>query len=834
MALTQLAPPYPIFTDKNGDPLDNGYLYFGEVNKNPETNAIQVYYDSAFTQPAAQPLRTSNGYVMRNGSPALIYAGSQFSVTVRDKNNALVIYSPVGYGIDPASVSGIVTTADHTGDGSTLVFGMGASPIGVNATSVYIDGVYQEKDTYTVNGTNLTFSEAPPLNASIEIVVQESGIIGGTSADLVTYNQSGTGAVTRSVKAKLQEFVSVKDFGAVGDGVADDTIAINRATKFVANAGGGTVYYPAGTYRITRAIRLDEYDIETFTYTNAARVGVHHVGAGMGATIIKADGFWTSIFTNFPEPFVDPASVVPTYKAANAPGVVPEDEFVWLTEDLTIRDMTLDCDYNANVDGGAAYGPYYASWGGTWPDGSTGASTWAADNYQYPIYIRKSNNVRFENLEVINSWYNGIELYTIWNCVVTGCLIKNCGDKANYLGYYCAIEPDNACSGITITDNFIQDCGPFMVSNGDWRNYVWRAVEKVTISNNTIRNCRAGIFAFDWIDQWTVSNNVIEDCQNFAISFAYETPPGTVVGGFTAPDSRHPQNIKVTDNTIKNFNLANGSSQVCIRCAGSNFAVSDNLIYQLDASVTNKTYGIVLSDTFVVPVANAGFMNVVSNNTFSGNFPASDTTSGMLSIGAKNTIASDNVFNASGSGNYIAVRISADDVVVSDNLIVGTYGYSSGQRPIFYGSGSRPFVRDARFGPFFDLKTASGAGSLSGTVTVPWSTLTPTTIDNRGNFNSGTESFVADIPGRYKLETQVQIGSATAGVVFALYFERNGTVAFGASSETTVGGQSTIVTSTILDLNAGDAMRVRAYVASGSYSIDADSYFRAEMISQRS
>lgn len=103
MALTQLAPPYPIFTDKSGSPLDNGYLYFGAVNQNPETNPIQVYYDSDLTQPAAQPLRTSNGYVMRNGAPAIIYADTLFSVTVKDKSGALIIYSPFGYGIDSSS-----------------------------------------------------------------------------------------------------------------------------------------------------------------------------------------------------------------------------------------------------------------------------------------------------------------------------------------------------------------------------------------------------------------------------------------------------------------------------------------------------------------------------------------------------------------------------------------------------------------------------------------------------------------------------------------------------------------------------------------------------------
>ena len=174
MPLTQIAPPYPIFTDKNGDPLDAGYLYFGTANLNPETSPIQVYYDSSLTQPAAQPIRTSNGYPMRNGSPALLYANSQFSVTVRDKNNALVIYSPVGYGI--------------------------------------------------ISGTPFF-------------------------TDQITYNEGSTGAVTRILTARLQDYVSVKDFGAVGDGVTDDTVAIQAAVDT-----GREVFIPHGTYRVTGSI----------------------------------------------------------------------------------------------------------------------------------------------------------------------------------------------------------------------------------------------------------------------------------------------------------------------------------------------------------------------------------------------------------------------------------------------------------------------------------------------------------------------------------------------------------------------------------------------------
>lgn len=66
------------------------------------------------------------------------------------------------------------------------------------------------------------------------------------SAD-VSYNEGGTGAVTRSVQNKLQESVSVKDFGAVGDGVTDDTAAIQAAHNSAITTGGA-IYFPSGTY----------------------------------------------------------------------------------------------------------------------------------------------------------------------------------------------------------------------------------------------------------------------------------------------------------------------------------------------------------------------------------------------------------------------------------------------------------------------------------------------------------------------------------------------------------------------------------------------------------
>jgi hypothetical protein len=61
------------------------------------------------------------------------------------------------------------------------------------------------------------------------------------------------GAVTRTVQDKLRETVSVLDFGAVSDGVTNDTAAIQAAIDYMAGRGGGVVTLPNGDYRIAKA-----------------------------------------------------------------------------------------------------------------------------------------------------------------------------------------------------------------------------------------------------------------------------------------------------------------------------------------------------------------------------------------------------------------------------------------------------------------------------------------------------------------------------------------------------------------------------------------------------
>jgi hypothetical protein len=139
--------------------------------------------------------------------------------------------SEIDGAVAASNAAGVVaTTHQFTGDGTTVAFTPGISADIPSAQSVIIDidGVTQHTDTYTVSGKVVTFSVAPPLNGDIQIRIQ-SFVSSANDAENVTYTQGGTGSVSRTVENKLQESVSVKDFGAVGDGVTDDTAAIQAA-----------------------------------------------------------------------------------------------------------------------------------------------------------------------------------------------------------------------------------------------------------------------------------------------------------------------------------------------------------------------------------------------------------------------------------------------------------------------------------------------------------------------------------------------------------------------------------------------------------------------------
>ena len=103
----------------------------------------------------------------------------------------------------------------------------------------------------------------------------------------LNFLQNGAGAVTRTALSKMQESVSVKDFGAVGDGVTNDTTAIQDAIDSVATAGGA-VYFPPGEYLISGSITISTYGVSLIGASGAALWdGLTTVNDG-GAIILKS------------------------------------------------------------------------------------------------------------------------------------------------------------------------------------------------------------------------------------------------------------------------------------------------------------------------------------------------------------------------------------------------------------------------------------------------------------------------------------------------------------------------------------------------------------------
>lgn len=92
------------------------------------------------------------------------------------------------------------------------------------------------------------------------VVSTLSALATSAGASLLGWIQAGTGAVARSISSRLRDVVSVKDFGAVGDGTTDDTAAIQAAINAVLAYGGAycvALYIPPGKYKLTATININ-------------------------------------------------------------------------------------------------------------------------------------------------------------------------------------------------------------------------------------------------------------------------------------------------------------------------------------------------------------------------------------------------------------------------------------------------------------------------------------------------------------------------------------------------------------------------------------------------
>ncbi len=417
------------------------------------------------------------------------------------------------------------------------------------------------------------------------------------------------------------QFFNVKGrvYGATGDGVADDTAEIQAAITAATAAGGGVVYFPPGTYKVTTV--------------NLAS-NVHLQGFG-GATLQQATGQTTPIL----------------YHAQT--GVDPISDASLLT-DCTIRGLKL-----------------------------IGDLTVAAETVRCGIFIGQGRDIRVENCTFTNCYSsavcirNALRVWYIDNRVETCAQLaggrnaldfsgSDFTDTSDHTGIFVAhgnTVKDSATGGIcaiseealnlraTITDNHCEDCG--------WAGVAVEAgfAQDSIVANNRVLDSAIGVVFLD--TESTHGATVVT--KNNVISGNYINS-GTLATGHSGARPRgiwtDSSNISITGNTIHTwgsgvFLTSNGTTGV----RPINVTIADNTIINTQTNTSNREDFVVLN----------GDNLTVTGNTLAAAASTFNNAGFWVSASTKVNISNNSTYQTGQDGIKIE---DSSQVLCANNLII--------------------------------------------------------------------------------------------------------------------------------------------------------------------
>lgn len=234
--MTIIETPFQSFNGLDGRPLTNGKIYIGQVGTDPTVpaNQLPVFWDEDMTIPAAQPLRTNAGYIVRVGTPTRAYVDSNYAMSVVNASDVLIYYIAdfgVPAELPPAPVS-INTIADLRGFASEG-----------RVLSASISGYWAPGDGGGTNGSVFTSdpSDATSLDDGATVILADDGM-----------------------RWKLQDkrSMSVLQWGCRWNGTSDDTPRAQEAIDYFTTNGGQLRFPAQGTGWITSlTIRRSLYTV---------------------------------------------------------------------------------------------------------------------------------------------------------------------------------------------------------------------------------------------------------------------------------------------------------------------------------------------------------------------------------------------------------------------------------------------------------------------------------------------------------------------------------------------------------------------------------------------
>ena len=626
---------------------DSGDFLASEVNSDFDNLWLAgEQTNRAFSQSIRKPITDSDSISME-----LPEAATRAETFLAFDSSGAVTTKPFSDGVNPSTIK----SEAFTGDGTTTVFTLTATVAYASSILIYIDGIHQDRGTYSVSGDNITFTEAPPANSNIEVLTFKVTDIGATSADAITYTASGTGAVETTVQAKLRESISVKDYGATGDGVTNDTAAIQAA---IDASNGVPVLFDVGSTFMSTALTITSNTHLVINGTLKAHASIGSNPLISGTTISNV--------------LIEGAGIVDGNKdnvgAVNSTGI----KLITAT-DCQVRDITIQNCYLQNdpgIDGA-----------GLWVEGGSGNSAVnvTSDNHRgngfvfgnntdsYTQNCRSSNNsfgsgiahTRGERAKSINDFAdsNGFSNITI-NCEDSQ-IISPTSRGSGYSGINIGhdseasdasrttliggVSENNNFEGVTITgSDDVTIIGVYCNNNGanNGSNDRHGIDGRNTVNGLHIIGCKVTGSKNSGLRIFEGDNHRVESCKFY--------------GNDRTGIALNASNVQISDCEVFNNNQLGGTNRAGIQLlGGSTGCVVSNCNFYDNQGTATQDYG-------VQAVTGSHFVN---NCTFSGNDVSETVNSG----GTVNL--SQNIIGTDAMGGSFTLTAGTSTVVTNNNAL---------------------------------------------------------------------------------------------------------------------------------------------------------------------
>jgi hypothetical protein len=194
-----------------------------------------------------------------------------------------------------SGATGTMYTDEFSGDGNTAGFTLSVAPVSEDDLIVFIDGVYQNLNSYSISGTTLTFDTAPDNGTTIIVHHIQGGILGTAP---VINTMTGNGVLTTltlsvAPSSENQTFVTF-------DGVVQhkDTYSVSGTTLTFSEAVPNGVTVECVTFRNVQVATFEDADGDTkiqveetadedkirFDTGGTERMIIDSTGVGIGTT----------------------------------------------------------------------------------------------------------------------------------------------------------------------------------------------------------------------------------------------------------------------------------------------------------------------------------------------------------------------------------------------------------------------------------------------------------------------------------------------------------------------------------------------------------------------